>query len=120
MKRDKDRMKVARMERLELRRKEWEVKKICSSIMKELVDEMEPFRMEVWVKEVDEIIQTLELDNERYTRSTEVMGEEEEWLKDMVNRMVEPRLSPTTGRPWGWARRISISMSTWSSSIWNG
>ena len=50
---------------------------------------MEPFRMELWMKEVDEIIQTLELDNERYTRSTEVMGEE--WLKDMVNRMVEPQ-----------------------------
>ena len=56
LKREKDRMRVARMERLELRRKEWETRNLCNSIMKELVDEMEPFKMKDWMKEIDELI----------------------------------------------------------------
>ena len=90
LKREKDRMRVARMERLELRRKEWETRNVCNSIMKELVDEMEPFEMKDWMKEIDELIETLEMDNERFAMSTKVMEEEEEWLKDVANRTMEP------------------------------
>ena len=40
LKREKDRLRIARMERLDLKRKEWEIGRICSSILKELVEEI--------------------------------------------------------------------------------
>ena len=53
MKRERDREKAARMERLDARRN------ICTNITKELVDGMEQFRTEGWRKEVEDHLLTL-------------------------------------------------------------
>ena len=71
MKRETDRGKAVRMESFDSRRTQWDIRNICGSIMKELVDGIEQIRMEVWRKEVEEHLLSLGLDGERYARSTE-------------------------------------------------
>ena len=56
MKREKDRERAARME---VRRNKWTINNICSSIMKELMDGMEPFKMEGWIEELETHLLTL-------------------------------------------------------------
>ena len=74
MKRERDREKAARMERLEAMRTQWEVRNICTSIIGELVEGMEHFMVEGWRKKVEEHLLALGLDGERYARITKYQG----------------------------------------------
>ena len=82
MKREKDKAKAAKMKRLELRRIEWEVKNMCSSIMNDVVDDLEPFRGEDYQEDINEILQRLE---DRLSRSNRTLEEEELWLEVVKN-----------------------------------
>ena len=51
--------------------------------------------------EIDALIDTLEMDNKRFAKSTKVMEVEEEWLKDVASSMMEPQgitVTKETGR----------------------
>jgi hypothetical protein len=67
-KRDEDRLKAARMERLNLKRKEWEIQSFCNYIMKELVDEIVGIRS--WMTEIARVMEV-------------------EWLKEVASSMME-------------------------------
>ena len=116
MKRDRNRGKAARMERLEVTRNKWSIRNICSSIVKELVGRMEPFMMEDLKKEVETLLLTLGLGEDRYARNAEVMDEEEEWLMETVAGEWRSRVSPAAwssweARGWGCARIMSTTRS---------
>ena len=89
LKREKDSLRIARMERLDLKRKEWEIISICNSIVKELEEELEVFERKAWVTEIDALVDTLEIDSERFARSAKVMEVEEDWLTEVFSRMME-------------------------------
>ena len=82
-------MRIARMERLDLKRKEWEIISICNGIVKELGEELEVFERKAWVTEIDALVDTLEIDSERFARSAKVMEVEEDWLTEVFSRMME-------------------------------
>ena len=89
LKREKDRLRIARMERLDLKRKEWEIRSICNGIVNELMEEMEVVEMKTWVTGIDALVDTLEIDRERFARSAKVMEVEEDWLTEVFSRMME-------------------------------
>ena len=124
MKRERDIEKATRMERLDARRNNWEIINICSSIMKELVDGMEPFMTEGWRKEVETHLLTLGLDEDRYARNAKVMEEDEEWLVETSGRMMEDRSVSCSMESLD--REVCAMMtstrmgSLWSTTSWSG
>ena len=89
LKREKDRLRIARMERLDLKRKEWKIRSISNGIVNELMEEMEVVEMKTWVTGIDALVDTLEIDRERFARSAKVMEVEEDWLTEVFSRMME-------------------------------
>ena len=81
-----------------------------------MVDNIEPFWMEGWRKDVETILQTLGLDDGRYARSTKAMWEEEEWLMDTVRRMVVAQSVSSRVE----SMEMSSMRSIWSTTIWSG
>jgi hypothetical protein len=76
-KREEARMKAARMERLDLKRKVWEVQSICNTILKGLVDSLDVFGIKSWMTDIDAVMDTLGMDSERYAQSAKAMEMEE-------------------------------------------
>ena len=93
MKREKNKAKAARMKRLELRRIEWEVKNMCSSIMKDVVDDLESFRVEDYQEDINETLLRLK---GRLSRSNRILEEEELWLKDVASLGEEAKYTINT------------------------
>ena len=89
LKREEDLLKSAKMERLNLRRKEWEIRSICNNIVRELVEELEIFEIKSWMSEIDALVDALEMDSERFAKSEKVMEVEEEWLTGVAINMME-------------------------------
>ena len=89
LKREEDLLKSAKMERLNLRRKEWEIRSICNNIVRELVEELEIFEIKSWMSEIDALVDALEMDSERFAKSGKVMEVEEEWLTGVAINMME-------------------------------
>jgi hypothetical protein len=88
-KREEARMKAARMERLNVKRKEWEVQSICNSIVNGLVDSLDILGIKPWMTNSDAVIDAIGMDSERFARSARVMEVEEKWLEEMASSMME-------------------------------
>ena len=54
-KREEARMKAARMERLNVKRKEWDIQSICNSIVNGLVDSLDIFGIKSWMTDIDAV-----------------------------------------------------------------